>query len=143
MRYLAEQAFANGLQGGENKNRHVASGGWYSSEVLAFALRNTQLFFGADAPSYELELASLRQQGHIFHNDEVIGALQNQNNRHWVAIRKEGGQAWLLDSCMQPRLIKRTQLSDSFARFPNTYAARRHHVEPEHTQPCMELSAFE
>ena len=141
-RYLAEAAMADGLQDGENENWHVAASGWYSSEVLSFALRNTHLFFGEDAPSYELELASLRQQEHIFHNDEVIGALQNQDNHHWIAIRKEGGQAWLLDSRRVPRPLTPKQLSESFVRYPNTFAVRRHYVEPDDIEPYVELMAL-
>ena len=77
--HLAEKAESRGLQDGEDETWHVAPSGWFSSEVLGYAMRNTQQLFGA-------LLESLVLNPHVLEDADVSGALQRRPG-HWVAIR--------------------------------------------------------
>ena len=140
-RYIADKAAVDGLQDGEEASWHSAPSGWYSIEVMAFTLRNTHLFFGAGAPTWAVVLAELRHNEAVFHEPGVVGAVSNWPG-HWVAIRKEGGQAWLLDSLSRPRLLTPASLSAFFKRWPLTYAVRRDgapHEEPDFRDAAVPL----
>ena len=52
-----------------------------------------------------------------------VGALQNRDDRHWVAIRREpDGTLWLLDSLVrEPQPLPRPMFLALIARFPATY----------------------
>ncbi len=124
---LEERAAAGGLEHGECTASHVRPGGDYSSELLAWTLRNLHVLFGADAPQYELLLGSLSPEESRYHAHDVVGALQHRAGaHHWVALRKEpDGRTWLLDSLHQPRLLPPEQLTAEFARpGTRTFAVR-------------------
>ena len=91
---------------------------------MAFALTNTHFFFGAGAPSYELLLAELRHHDGWLLADDVVGALQSRAG-HWVALRKEDGRVWLLDSLEAPKLLTIAELNQLLKDYPRTYALRR------------------
>ena len=63
--HLAEKAESRGLQDGEDETWHVAPSGWFRSEVLAYAMRNTQQLFGAGVQAYEMLLESLALNPHV------------------------------------------------------------------------------
>ena len=123
-RYLGEQAMRGLLQDGEDASMHMTADGWYSSEVLAWALSNTVRLFGPDSAEHEMLLTELHGHEEIFRSAEVIGALQNRGNAHWIAIRKEGDAVWLLDSMCEPRRLEPAAVSAQF-RQHRTYAVRR------------------
>ena len=53
-----------------------------------------------------------------------IGVIVNQNNQHWVAIKKEVNPVsfWLLDSLAgRPRQMTSREVRDYIARWPHSY----------------------
>ncbi len=79
----------------EPRSENWKPGGWYSVEVIAHAL-NTTSMSRAGKILYVLELKELYTEPERIHN--VIGALVNLSNDHWVALRSVAGQIWCLDS---------------------------------------------
>ena len=59
---------------------HMAPSGDYSEQVLAEALRQTM--------RYSLTLQPLWNDPFIMDDGHTVGAIMNQNNRHWVALKK-------------------------------------------------------
>ena len=87
----------------ESVDMHAAPGGWYSSEVLAYAVRSTSLH-RHERIEYELSLTPLFEDPSYLHH--AVGAVTNVDNRHWVALRSIDGQIWCLDSLKDaPRVL--------------------------------------
>ena len=90
--FLAE-ARAEGVP--EARRNHAAAGGWYSSEVLAWALRGTAMR-RQGREMYRMDIAPLHTRPYAIHT--CLGAVVNIRGEHWVALRGSGGEVWLLDS---------------------------------------------
>ena len=106
---------------GDSRGEHERPGGWYSSEVLAYAL--TSAFIDKrDRVEYKMELRPLSVSPEAIQDPQCVGALQNRESRHWVAIRKEAGRFWLLDSLYEPHLLTESMYNKLLQRFPATYA---------------------
>jgi len=79
----------------EEPGTHVASTGWYSSEVMACAVTATSLR-KAGRVEFVMKLEPLHVCPERLHS--AIGAVVNVGGSHWVALRSIGGQVWRLDS---------------------------------------------
>jgi len=77
----------------EPRSENYRPGGWYSSEVIAHAINITAMTKHSKI-LYVLELEPLHVEPEKIHN--VIGALVNLNNEHWIALRSVAGQIWYL-----------------------------------------------
>ena len=105
MEYACEQYLLEAEREGfpEQESDHTAPGGWYSSEVLAFAVRSTSLQRNGRV-EYDMSLTPLLENPSQLHH--VAGAVANLDNRHWVALRSVGGHVWCLDSVREaPHLL--------------------------------------
>ena len=120
MTYLADANF-EGLP--EEEDDHAAPGGWFSSEVLAFAMRSTPLRRGAPI-EYVLTLEVLKREPHLIHH--CVGVVVNQPNTHWVALRSIEGSVWLIDSnAPAPRLLSLDQYIAFINRYVDAFPIRR------------------
>jgi hypothetical protein len=100
---------------------HRGEGGWFSSEVLAMAVRSTPMQHGRPL-THALLLEPLCSSPLRIH--DIAGAVVNVENRHWVSLRALGGEVWLLDSLSgAPVLLS-----------PDAYLAyvRRHRLSLRH-----------
>jgi len=79
----------------EDAREHVASTGWYSSEVMACAATSTSLR-RAGRVEYVMNLEPLHVNPERLRS--AIGAVVNVGGSHWVAVRSIEGQVWRLDS---------------------------------------------
>ena len=87
----------------EARRDHERDSGWYSSEVIAFALRRT---FQYEIVFPPLDDGSLTR----FWQSDCVGALTHHVDEegrgvHWTALRRCGSRAWFLDSCLAPKLM--------------------------------------
>ena len=73
---------------------HVEPGGWYSSEVMANALRTISME-RFDRVTFHMELQPLCESPAELH--AARGAIVSVD-RHWVALRSISGEVWRLDS---------------------------------------------
>ena len=90
--YLAGKEADGGLEDGEDLRRHLSASGWYSIEVMGFALENLGSIFPTDTRRFKMSLASLDVLAALSSEDPpCIGALVNHNGGHWSAIRKFPG----------------------------------------------------
>ena len=93
---------------------HIGLGGWYSHSVLGKVLTHggkalqVNRLTGADYHALLL--------GELF-----CGALVNQNGRHWIALVKENGLLWHVDSCSAPRVLDEAGFKATLRAHPNTY----------------------
>ena len=55
-------------------------------------------------------------------DDAIIGAVVNQNNRHWTAIAKHEQALWHVDSMHSPELLPPSDYAALLQRFPMTFA---------------------
>ena len=101
----------------ELRSRHERDLGWYSEEVLAKALQATMQF--------QLLLQPLRDNAQCLHAPEIMGALSNQGNTHWVALLAEGEDVWLLDSLHEPQRLKPAEYTAYLRKHQYTYPVRR------------------
>ena len=67
---------------------HMGPSGDYSEQVLAEALRQTF--------RYELLLRPLWTNSAVLERDDIVGAIMNLNNEHWVAVLKVDVMNYLL-----------------------------------------------
>ena len=77
---------------------HFAPGGWYSSEVLAFAVRATTLQHEG-VMRYQLNLQPISEDPTLIHH--CLGVVMNipsGHGGHWVALRSIAGEIWRHDS---------------------------------------------
>ena len=78
----------------ETREYHVATSGWYSSEVIALAVTSTSLRCSGIV-EYVMSLDPLHLKPARLHG--VVGAVVNVGGRHWVALRSVNGQVMRLD----------------------------------------------
>ena len=95
----------------------VAHNGWYADVVLAQALRRTF--------EYSLTMTTLRVNALTLEAPNVVGAIANQDNVHWVALKKVDGDIWLLDSRYSPRRLGWDEYLAFITRYPNTFPIER------------------
>ena len=101
---------------------HVAPGGWYSSEVLAFAIRATTLQHEG-LVRYQMNLQPISEDPALIHH--CLGAVVNVANNdggHWEALRSIGGTIWRHDARKRfpERLANETYLAYLLAH-PTAY----------------------
>ena len=123
--YILLKEWEDGLQDGEDASWHCGEGGWFSSELLAYALRHASFVLGPPHESFELVLDSADNVVDHLKDEDTIGALQNRDGAHWVAIKKEGDAMILLDSLAQPVSLGAASLHEVIAQWPHTYAVKR------------------
>ena len=108
----------NGLLNPEEREDHIAGNGWYSEQVLAKALQATLRF--------RLDLMPLRANVNQLRDPSVVGAIVNQSNMHWAALKWIEERVWRLDSLHR---APQTLSHDSYVRFvtqwPNSFAIVR------------------
>ena len=79
----------------ERRDDHVASSGWYSSEVMACAVTSTSMRRVGHV-EYVMTLEPLHVNPERLHS--AVGAVVNVAGHHWVALRSVKGQVLRLDS---------------------------------------------
>ena len=79
----------------ERREDHVASSGWYSSEVMALAVTSTSLR-RVGRVEHVMTLEPLHVSPERLH--DAAGAVVNVGGTHWVALRSVKGQVVRLDS---------------------------------------------
>ncbi|CAK0799480.1 unnamed protein product [Prorocentrum cordatum] len=96
--YLEQSAREGNI---EHSDAHIDGDGNYSEALLSFALQwHHNLYeLNLNNPFLEAEESMLR-----IYAPDVVGALINENNVHWSAIRTQEGRLWRLDSS-QPKPI--------------------------------------
>lgn len=96
---------------------HAAATGWYSHGVLARVLQNTI------PPKWHLRLNALvpSEVEDFCADPNALGALLNEDNLHWLAIVKHGGELWHVDSRHMPRLISVPELLRLLEHYPSTF----------------------
>ena len=105
----------DGYDMNDSVDAHVRADGWYSSEVLAMALRSTAMQ-KKNRVCWQLQLAPLRDRQRL---QESVGALQNRWNSHWVALRCLGDAIYELDSLLPaPKEICEAELRDMLQTHP-------------------------
>jgi hypothetical protein len=117
---LAESHYPQSQEGHvsvEDRRDHEGPGGWYSDQVLAMALQRTF--------KYVLILRPLFEDPHSIYVDSCQGAVVNQQNRHWVALRVVDGAVWLLDSMRTPRRLTHDEYVKFVTQYPASYEVRR------------------
>ena len=108
MQFAAETFMAeDGFEIGDALSDHVRAHGWYSSEVLATALR-TAAMHKYDRLRWQLHLAPARTRHDV---EACVGALQNRTNTHWVALCSLNDGIYEFDSlCSAPKLLSEESL---------------------------------
>ena len=97
---------------------HMKESGWYSEQVLAETLRQSLQF--------DLCLQPLHSNPYALYLDDVVGAVVNQNNNHWVAVKKIGDNIWLLNSTNpEPEALTWREYMSLITTYPNTFPIRR------------------
>ena len=116
---IAESCFpdANGVLDIQRREDHESAAGWYSEEVLATALRASL--------HYELLLQPLKQNVNKLMEENIVGAICNKNNQHWIAFKYVDGAVWLLDSVSRPQRLSHESYVRFVNDFPYTYPIRR------------------
>ena len=107
----------NGLLNPEERANHVARNGWYSDQVLAKALQVTRAF--------RLSLTPLHANVNHLVEDGVVGAIVNQGNTHWVALKRVGERVWLLDSLRPPHVLSYEEYVRFVTQWRNSYPILR------------------
>ena len=101
----------------EDARDHVASNGWFSSEVLACAVTSTSLR-RAGHVEYVMNLEPLHVKPERLHS--AIGAVVNVGGCHWVALRSIRGQIWRLDSLAgAPQSLSDREYTSFVSRHPS------------------------
>ena len=101
----------------EDASDHVASTGWFSSEVLACAVTSTSLR-RAGRVEYVMSLEPLHVKPERLHS--ASGAVVNVGGSHWVALRSIGGQIWRLDSLAgAPQSLSAREYTSFVSRHPS------------------------
>ena len=76
---------------------------------------------------YKFSLDPLYLNPNVLQDDAVIGAIANQDNAHWVALKRVDDAIWLLNSLdPAPRVLS----EEEYIAFINTY---------KHTFPIRRL----
>ena len=88
-RYLEDKAADGGLQDGETLATHMRNSGWYSIEVMAFAVGSICRLFNTEEHKYAMSIAANDARAILTSADPLCcGALVNHMGHHWSAIRK-------------------------------------------------------
>ena len=97
----------------------MSPGGWYSSELLMFAIRFTSMrLWGRHL--YDVNMHPLASRPEDIHTS--MGALVCENDRHWVALRSIDNAVWKLDSLRHnPERLDPTAYTNYLRRHPNTW----------------------
>lgn len=106
--FLDEYLATHGIRA--PRHHHEKRQGWYSSEVLARTLTNH---------SMELLLEPLHRNPDRLFDEDILGAVVNQGNAHWVALKYVDHCVWLLDSLDGPQLLS----NDEYLAFVLLYAS--------------------
>ena len=116
MSFAADTFMAeDGFDLGDVIEDHVRDGGWYSSEVLATALRTTAMQ-KYDRIRWQMSLAPAR---HLADLAAALGAIQNRSNTHWIALRCYSGHLYELDSLqLTPRHVPHQSVPQLLAEHP-------------------------
>jgi len=124
MEFAVEQVLQTAEQEGSREIRadHARADGWYSSEAIAAALTTTSMKKRGRV-EYTMSLKPLYKHPEEIHS--CVGAVVNVDDRHWVAIRSQGGEIWLLDS-QECRPIRMTR--EAY----NKFVAKRRAAYPIH-----------
>ena len=101
----------------EARRLHERKSGWYSEEVLAKALQATM--------QYELLLEPLSNNPGLIHAPEIMGALSNIRNQHWVAFIAVENMIWRLDSLRKPEQMTEERYHAHLRAHGQTYPVRR------------------
>ena len=97
---------------------HMSDNGWFSSEVLSTALL-TKAMAEHDQVTWRLDLKPLTTPEDL---TNYVGALQNQNNQHWIAYRTINGHYTKLDAHKsRPTIISRSTFLEELRDHPRTY----------------------
>jgi hypothetical protein len=103
----------------EKRSDHESPGGWYSSEVLAYAVRSTPMRYSG-RQEFEMRLEPLGRNPSFIHRCK--GAVVNKVNQHWVALRSILGRIWLCDSLApEPKELPVTAYLNFIAEFPDAF----------------------
>ena len=100
----------------KDESDHMSETGWYSDDVMSMAIRRTLRF--------ELLLGQqLEKNPHILQDDSIAGAISNQNQTHWVALKKVGNSIWLLDSVSEqgPRVLSESEYHAFIRKYKHSY----------------------
>ena len=106
---------------------HVAPGDWYSSEVLAFAVRATPLQHKG-VMRYQMNLATLRAEPALIHHClGVVVNVASVGGGHWVALRSIAGTIWRHDSLKRiPERLTNAAYEAYLLRHPAAYPIVTH-----------------
>ena len=108
----------NGLLNPEEREDHIAGNGWYSEQVLAKALQATLRF--------RLDLMPLRANVNQLRDLSVVGAIVNQSNMHWAALKWVEDSVWRLDSLLSaPETLSHESYVRCVTQWPNSFAIVR------------------
>ena len=135
MAYACDQYLLEAHQEGlpEKRGDHEAPGGWYSSEVLAYAVRSTPTR-RSGRQEVEMRLEPLGRNPEFIYRCK--GAVVNMANRHWVALRSILGRIWLCDSLEpKPKELSLSAYLDFIAKFPEAFPIASL-TEQESRTPC-------
>ncbi|CAE7244812.1 unnamed protein product [Symbiodinium natans] len=107
---------------GDDIERHISPDGDYSIETMMMALRTAAMkkFGRLSWQMRDTRATSIRDL------EDCVGAVQNHNNRHWVALRRAGENFLYVDSlnrAKQATILTTEQLEATLRAHP-TYAIR-------------------
>ena len=116
--YAANQFLLENPELEDSTDDHMSGNGWFSSEVLSTALL-TKAMSEHDRVTWRLDLKPLTAPEDLAN---YVGALQNQNNQHWIAYRAISGKYTKLDSLKpSPVVISASTLMRELREHPHTY----------------------
>ena len=106
---------------GSTASEHIRDNGWYSHSVLARVLRNVE------PHPLRMRLAPLACTSYenVLNQENVVGAVVNQDNVHWSAIVKHQASLWHVDSTSWPQLLHEAGYTALLLRYPMTFAIAR------------------
>ena len=109
----------------EARSRHIAPGGWYSSEVMAKAVETTPMHKN-NRVEYVVKLQPLHVNPDRIYSSSVVGAFVNVENWHWVALRYVEGKLYLLDSLRgRPIAMSEREYRVYVKKHPHSYCIER------------------
>ena len=102
---------------------HAKPSGWYSIEVMCHAMNTTSMRV-AGKVEFALSLEPLHVNPNALRTS--VGAVVNIKNRHWVALKRDGEQVWLLDSQEpMPSRLTEAEYKVLIFRYRNAFPIRR------------------
>lgn len=107
----------------EIRAEHAKPSGWYSIEVMCHAMNTTSMRV-AGKVEFALSLEPLHVNPNALRTS--VGAVVNIKNRHWVALKRDGEQVWLLDSQEpMPSRLTEAEYKVLIFRYRNAFPIRR------------------